>query len=400
MTSFLIHNARVLSPGQGIVADSLLLVDGRIAEIGVCGETAEKIDNRVDAKGRLLTPGLIDLHSHGIGPWIYEAGSKAMLDAASRPARYGTTSVLPTLFRNTSGENLPLLAELAEALDRAEGVCFPGFHFEGPFLAFPGAGCATLDGDVALLDTLIDAVDGRMVAMSISPDTRGILPVIKRLVERAIVPMITHTGATVAQTQAAIRFGARHATHFLNVFRDPEPPEAGVRSAGPVEVFLADPDCTVDMIVDGVHVDPQLIRSTIAAKGWQNTIFITDSMVGAGEPEGFFEIPDGPTVHVKPEGAARIHSPGQETHDWLCGSSLTMDRGVSNLLQWLPELEPAKIWAMGTSNPARLLKLDRKGVIEVGADADLVLWDETADGVSAAKTWVGGKSVFDVAEEV
>jgi N-acetylglucosamine-6-phosphate deacetylase len=390
----LIENCRVLSPGERIDANWLLIDGGKIADLGTSSEKKPETAQRLDAGGRLLTPGLIDLHTHGIGPWTYEASADAIHAAAKRPAQYGTTTVLPTLFKMTAGTDLSRLKELTRAISESEGVNFPGFHFEGPFLALPGAGCATLKGDTALLDQLLEATDGKIAAMSISPETENIIPIIERLVKANVVPMVTHTHATALQTQQAIAAGATHATHFLNVFYDPDPPEAGVRAVGPVEAFLADRETTVDLIADGTHVDPLWIRATMAAKRWQNTILITDSMTGAGEPEGLFAVPDGPTVHVSPRGASRIHAPGQESDGWLCGSSLTMDRGVSNLLDWLSDYPAQQVWAMASCNPARLLGLSGKGIIARGADADLVLWDETDEGLKANKTFVAGKQIY------
>jgi N-acetylglucosamine-6-phosphate deacetylase len=205
--------------------------------------------------------------------------------------------------------------------------------------------------------------------------------------ERNILPFITHTRASVEQTEAAIEAGARHATHFYDVFPVPEETDAGVRPVGAVEAILADSRTSVDFICDGVHVHPTAIRAAVAAKGWEKVMLITDSNVGAGLPSGEYDTPWGYRVRVAPGDAARHASKG-----FLAGSALTMDVGMKNLLRWLaPVLAPEQIWAMGTLNPARLLGLTNKGRIAPGADADLVLWDPQ---LNAVKTWVGGQSLF------
>jgi N-acetylglucosamine-6-phosphate deacetylase len=221
--------------------------------------------------------------------------------------------------------------------------------------------------------------------MSISPDTPGILPVIQRLRAEGIPVFITHTRASVEQTEAALEAGATHATHFYDVFPLPPETDPGVRPVGAVEAILADPRATVDFIADGVHVHPTAIRAAVAAKGWSGVLLITDSNVGAGLPPGVYPTPWGFPVHVSPGMAAR-----HATKNTLAGSALTMDRGMANLLRWLP-LPPEQVWAMGTLNPARLLGLTAKGRLESGADADLVLWDED---LTAASTWLRGEQVY------
>ena len=179
-------------------------------------------------------------------------------------------------------------------------------HLEGPFLGLPGAGAQTIPGDVALLDELLAAAGGRVAAMSISPEVPNILPVIERLCESGIVPFITHTQATVEQTEAAIDAGARHATHFYDVFPVPKETDPGVRPVGAVEAILADPRCSVDFIADGVHVHPTAIKAAVAAKGWQGVMLATDSNVGAGLPPGRYASPVGGTVRIAPGDAARM----------------------------------------------------------------------------------------------
>jgi N-acetylglucosamine-6-phosphate deacetylase len=269
----------------------------------------------------------------------------------------------------------------------------PGFHMEGPFLALPGAGADTLPGDVALVDEIMAATDGRVAAMSISPETPNTLPVIERLCALGIVPFMTHTRASVAETVAAIDAGARHATHFYAVFPAPAESDPGVRPVGAVEAILADSRCTVDFIADGVHVHPTAIRAAVTTKGYRNVMLCTDSNLGAGLADGVYDSPWGFRIEVSRARAVRIHRPGGADHGFLAGSALTMDRGIANLLAWL-DLPEEQVWAMGTANPARLLGLAGKGTLRGGADADVVLWDQSGGGLRALRTWIGGKCVF------
>lgn len=390
MTSTLILNARIVYPGKQITPGQLLLRDGRIAAIDPAPAAVPADTVLIDARGRLLTPGLIDVHTHGIGHHLYEASTEDLLAGLACLPRFGTTGVLPTLYRVMNRPALPQLAALSKALDAVRGAAVPGWHLEGPFLKLPGAGADTIPGDLILLEELLAAAGGRTIAMSISPDTPNIIPVIEQLVARSIVPFITHTRASVEETERAIAAGARHATHFYDVFPLPEITEPGVRPCGAVEALLADPRCSVDFIADGVHVAPVAIRAALAAKGPAGIILITDSNIGAGLPDGIHPTTFGFPVKVTAGSAARIHDPTHPAHGGLAGSALTMNAGIANLHRWLP-IPPEQIWAMGTANPARVLGLKNKGVIALGADADVVVWH---DDFTPAHTWVAGERVY------
>lgn len=385
-SSLLIRDVRFVEPGRRIASGDVLVRHGRIIATGAIAPNVAGDATRVEGGGRLLTPGLIDVHTHGIGRSLYEGGAAGLRSAVADLARFGVTTVLPTVIPFDRPETFALLKELTETLPQLTCVNLPGLHLEGPFMAVGGAACPTLPGNVDLLERLLTACHHRVAAMSVSPDTPGVLPVIHRLREKGIPVFLTHTRATAEQTEAALNAGATHATHFYDVFYAPAETDPGVRPVGAVEAILADPRASVDFIADGVHVHPTAIRAAVAAKGWAGVVLITDSNIGAGLPAGVYPTPWGFAIRVSPETAAR-----HETKNSLAGSALTMDRGIANLLRWL-SLPPEQVWAMGTLNPARLLGLDRKGRLEPGADADLVLWDDT---LTAQMTWVNGNLVYE-----
>ncbi|MCG3146737.1 MAG: N-acetylglucosamine-6-phosphate deacetylase [Verrucomicrobiae bacterium] len=366
-----IANVRVVFPGEKIATGTVRIEAGQIAGFN---------QHPVPTNAQLLTPGLIDLHTHGIGQNLYERSPQEIATGATVLPQFGTTCVLPTLYRVMNRESLPLLAKLAAALPAS----MPGFHMEGPFLALPGAGAATIPGDLAFLEELLKY---KVRAMSVSPDTPNILPVIRRLRDRGVTVFMTHTRASAEQSEAAIAAGATHATHFYDVFPIPAETEPGVRQVGAVEAILADKRVSVDFIADGVHVHPLAIKCALAGKTWAGVVLITDSNIGAGLPAGVHDTPWGFKVRVQAGDGARHAENGT-----LAGSALTMNVGMKNLLKWLPDLPAEQVWAMGTLNPARVVGLENKGRIAIGADADLVLWDEALNPV---KTWVGGELVYD-----
>ena len=389
MSALLIQNVRLVRPGLDIAAGEVLVRGGRIVAAGtVPRPEVATATERFDGGGRLLTPGLIDVHTHGVMRSLYEndpAGPDGLRSAARELARFGVTSVLPTIVPRPGPGWLERIAAIAAAIPTTPEVHIHGLHLEGPFMAVGGAACPTLPGDLGLLEEMLAACAGRLAVMSVSPDTPGIIPVIRRLRERGVIVFLTHTRANADDTEVALEAGAVHATHFYDVFYPPAETDPGVRPVGAVEAILADPRASVDFIADGVHVHPAAIRAAVAAKTWRGVLLITDSNIGAGLPEGTYDTPWGYPVTVSAARAAR-----HATKGFLAGSALTMDRGMENLLRWL-RLPPAQVWAMGTLNPAQLLGLARKGRLEPGADADLVLWD---DDLRAHRTWLGGVTVY------
>ena len=284
----LIKNALAVFPGSEIRAADLLIRNGRIAAIDPDEFTLPMPLQIIDAEHNLLTPGLVDIHTHAIHEHLFEQGPEQLVQAAKVLPKYGTTCVLPTLYTVMQRDRLRILEQLAQSLDSIAGAAMPGFHLEGPFLALAGAGGGTLPGDVGLLNELLAATKNRTRAMSVSPDTINIIPVIERLHEANVAVFLTHTRASVEQTTRAIQAGARHATHFYDVFPQPDETDAGVRPVGAVETVLASEHCTVDFICDGVHVHPMAIKAAIKAKGWRGVVAITDSNIGAGLEPGVY----------------------------------------------------------------------------------------------------------------
>lgn len=387
--ALLIKNARVVRPDQVITIADVRLRAERITAIDA-RLTAAPDEHVIDAAGALMTPALFDLHIHGVGEHLFESGDPSLRAGAEMLGAFGVGAMLPTLYRVLDGSHDDRLAELTTAARGITAVRIPGFHFEGPFLALAGAGAATLPGDVRRLDALLAACDGFVRAMSISPEVTNIIAVIERLVERGIVPFVTHTRATAEQAQRAIDAGARHAAHFYDVFPVPDETEPGVRPVGVVEAFLADARCSVDFICDGVHVPPVAVRAALAAKGWDRVACITDASLGAGiDVEREFDHPWGYRVRTSARDASRIANPAHPDFNGLAGSTLTMNVGVKHLRDWTGDaIGP---WTAATRTPARIARLQDVSELEVGNLADVVLWNED---LTPRLTLVNGKATF------
>lgn len=392
MVEFIIKNARLIEPGESSRKGWVYVQDGIIKARGWNKIGDGGVVEYIDAKGKRLTPGLIDVHTHGMHHYNYDRGAEELRGAAALLPRYGVTTVIPTLVPKMTDEMWAVLPELAAAIPSISDASIPGLHLEGPFVAIAGAACATLDGDLELLERLLEACAGRVSVMSIAPEKANIIPVIQRLRAAGIAPFITHTRASAEQTWSAIEAGARHATHFYDVFPVPEETDPGVRPVGAVEAILAHPEATCDFICDGIHVHPMAVRAAIAAKGIEGVSLITDASFGAGLGPGVYDTPWGYKVEAKPGNAPRIADPDHPFFGALAGSALTMNQGMANLLKWLDRPEE-EIWAMGTSSPARVLGLTDRGSLEPGMRADLVLWNDD-EALTPAAVWTGGRQVL------
>ena len=391
MSGLLIQNARVVLENDIRPVRSVLCRDGRIQRIEETTRLGpEPGDEVVEANGAYLAPGFIDLHIHGCQRWLVDNGPADLAAIAEVLPRYGVTGFLPTACPLPKGEDARFLATLAAA--KTTGAAVLGFHLEGPFLTLTGALPPEAIGsaDPRRVKDLIAAARPHKAIFSVSPDFEGICDLLPLMTAGGVPAFITHTRATVEQTQAAIEAGARHATHFYDVFPVPAETEPGVRPAGAAEAILADPRVSVDFILDGVHVHPAAVKMALACKGPRRVCLITDANVGAGLPGGRYRFGAEEVEIAGPGLPARLTEksrfPGA-----LAGSGLTMDAAVRNAVRLLGVGIPQAV-RMAGANPARVLGLEgRKGEVKEGLDADLVLLD---DSLNVVRTWVGGVACF------
>lgn len=395
----LIEHARILGRGERDQGESnkIYLRNGKIADAVFAGEEVRGAI-RVDAGGGILVPGFIDLHIHGTGPYLVDDGRSSLEALGNILPRYGVTGFLPSLCPSPKEKHIALVAELARV--QSMGSRILGFFAEGPFLSVPGS-LAIADDQIADAEwvTLLQAAAAPYrVVFAISPEFPGIRKLYDLMTAQGMPMFITHTRAGVGETLEAINSGARHATHFYDVFPHPEAMEPGVRPCGAVEAILSDPSVSVDFILDGEHVDPIAVKMALASKGVEKVCLITDANRGAGLPPGKPYAFGGATIFFAHEGAPARLGPDHPTLPGaLAGSGLTMDQAVRNAVALLG-MDLYDAVTMASLAPAKVLGLgDRKGKVECGYDADLVLLDPKT--LRPLRTWVGGREVFNIDNE-
>ena len=373
---------------SGIQKNNIMLIEeGKITSIS----SIEPEGDVLDMSEFYIIPGFIDLHTHGIHYSLVDNGPENLIDICRNMPKYGVTSFLPTVAPRPKGEDATFLSELSRT--KTEGAEILGFHLEGPFLKISGSlsSESISQSDGSRVESLIKAAKPYRVIFSVSPDVEGIEELLPLMTADNTPVFMTHTAATVKETQDAIELGVRHATHFYDVFPCPAVKDPGVRPCGAVEAVLADKRVSVDFILDGVHVDPVAVKMALACKseGPGRVCLITDSNVGAGLEPGRFVFGNSGEIEFAYKGA-----PARKVEDnTLAGSGLTMDQALRNAMRWL-DIDLLEAVKMVSTYPAEVIGMNNhKGKLDVGYDADFVILDKQ---LNVLQTWIAGKQYFKV----
>ena len=361
MTTLLLKNANVVLPDREVQA-SVLIEDGRIVSL-----EANQGDEEIDLAGATLLPGFIDVHIHGAaGIDVMDATAAGLREVSEYLASQGVTSWVPTFVPASDEHYARAIAAISEAMD-GPGARVLGVHYEGPFVNTAQCGALHTEyfktySSPADLDSLPLPSHGvRMI--TIAPEVAGGVELVGELKKRGWVISIGHTRAALDVLDQACDAGAHHMTHFMNAMAP-----LHHRSPGPIAWGLSRDDVTVDVIADGIHLDPFMLRLLLKLKGAQAISLISDAIAAAGKGDGDYEI-WGETISVKNGRTAN-------TAGSIAGSVISMLDAV-RLLHSLG-VSYVDLARMASSNPARLLGVDRDcGSIEVGKRADLVALDQS-----------------------
>jgi N-acetylglucosamine-6-phosphate deacetylase len=375
MSRLAIYAERALTPLAEISDAVLLIEDDRIAAVGWRGELRVPPGTpEHDARGLTAVPGFVDVHIHGAGGHdVMEATPDALGAVAATIARHGTTSFLATtvtasedrLCRSAEGIARCLGSQNQQHNGGAPRAEILGIHFEGPFISNLRRGAQPAEWiakpSLPFLKKMLEAAGGTARIITLAPELPGALELVDAARQAGLVVSIGHTDATYEQAQAAIGRGARHAAHVFNAMRPFSHRETGVLGA-----VLTSADVTAELIADGVHVDAAGMKLVVRAKSYGRVVLVSDGISATGMPDGKYQL--GSIEVTVAEGICR------NAEGALAGSTLTLDRALRNMVGLGVPLASAV--GMLTLNPARMLGLEgKKGVLAVGADADLVLLD-------------------------
>jgi N-acetylglucosamine-6-phosphate deacetylase len=375
MQPIVIHAGRAFTPFEEI-SDAVIVVQGsKISAVGQRG----KVDlprgvRELNASGRTVVPGFVDVHIHGAGGHDVMEGTREALEIiAATVAAHGTTSLVATTVTASEKETRGSVAGIAHFIlntsqyaARELSAEILGIHFEGPFISPARRGVHPAKWIVApsreLLAEFLGEARGTAQILTLAPELPGALDLISVARQAGLVVSLGHTDATYEQAQAAIEAGASHAAHVFNAMRP-----FSHRGTGVIGAVLTSPKVSAELIADGVHVDEAAMRMLVDLKTPERVILVSDGISATGMPDGKYQLG---MFEVKVSGGVARNAEGK-----LAGSTLTLDRALRNMVALGVPL--ASALRMVTANPARQIGLGaRKGVLAPGADADLVFLDD------------------------
>ena len=377
-----ITNAQILTPHGWVENGTISFCDGRITSIKEGGiDISDK--NVTDAKGAYIIPGGIDLHVHGGGGHDFmECSEEAFRIATQTHLRHGTTAIYPTLGA-ASHEGMMQAIEITERLMAEPNSTIMGLHFEGPYLNPKMAG-----GQIPeyICNPLVEQYTEMLNSTNCikrwdaAPELEGSMEFAQYAASKGIKVAIAHTTADYNTLQEAYNAGFTHATHFYNAMTSVHK-RREFKYEGTIEgVYLID-EMSVELIADGIHVPPAILRLVHKIKGTERICLVTDAMACTdGDTDKVFD----ERVIIE-DGVCKLAD-----RSALAGSIATMDRLIRTMVQ-KAEIPLAEAVRMTSETPARIMGIyDRKGSLAVGKDADIVMMD---DSLTIRGVWSMGQQV-------
>ena len=395
---------RLLTPIDVVEHPLVLVEGGRVLEISPRSSRQVPAGVSVSDFGdRVMAPGYIDLHIHGSAGYdVMDDTAEGLPAIEQLLARHGVTSYFPTTVTAPLDTTLRALERLADAIEKRELECerqnadgksraLPlGIHLEGPFISHVRRGVHPpenlLTPKLSTFEQFWHAARGRIRMMTIAPELEDAPEVIAEAARRGVCVSLGHSDADFEAAGRGIAAGARHATHTFNAMRPldhrtVDHRTADHRSPGILGAVLTDRRVSADIIADGVHLDPAIVKLFAEAKGPEQTVLITDAISATGMPDGRYRLGSF-EVDVRD---GKCMADGK-----LAGSVLTMDRAVRNLARFA-EWDLPQAVAAASRNPARAARIADKGVLRAGADADFVVLSREGE---VLRTFVGGVECF------
>ena len=331
-----------------------------------------------------IAPAYLDIHMHGCaGRDVMEATPEALAEVSAYLARHGVGAYLPTTVTATCENTVRALGGLSLEIERAEqnvnGGARPlGIHLEGPFLSTTKRGVHRAEllraPTVESFERYWQASEGRIMLMTIAPEVPGALETIEYATSLGVRCSLGHSNATVREARAGKEAGARSATHTFNAMRSLDHRDPGLAA-----YVLDEGELYAEMIADGFHVDPMMVRLYFKAKGAERVVLVTDSISATGMPDGKYWLGEMEVEVLE----GRCTSGGA-----IAGSVLTLDRAVQNFHRFTGT-ELATAVSAASHNPAKLIGQEANwGSIQVGRRADFTVLSEKGDVI---ETFLGGR---------
>jgi len=366
MSSILLKGPRVVLADGEVASTSVLISDGRISKISPEISAINAIE--IDLTDTTLFPGFIDMHIHGAnGVDIMDAGPSDLIKMSSFLASEGVTAWVPTFVPASDATYARAVNVISNAIESSHGASarILGIHYEGPFVNTAQCGALhkdyfkTYHGPIDLDSLPIPRTGIKMTTMS--PEIEGGIELVRALKEKGWIISIGHTRADVEVLDRAFDAGARHMTHFMNAMAP-----LHHRNPGPIGWGMSREGVSCDIIADGIHLDPFVLKLVLKIKGSGALSLISDAIAAAGKGDGEYQI-WGETISVR-------NGRTSNSHGSIAGSVITLLDAVKMMRSLgVSDVDVAR---MASSNPARVLGIDNEcGSIEERKRADLVALD-------------------------
>ena len=375
-----LYGGTLVTPNQVLPGYTLIIENEKISALQAGEIQPEENAQVVDVSGKWVAPGFVDVHMHGaVGASAMDATTESLHKISRYITRFGVTSWLPTTWSASPELTLKAIQNVADSPQPQDAARHLGVHVEGPYLSVDhrGAQLPELIRNPVVEEYREWFKTGVVKLVTIAPENEGAYQFVAEGLKQGIEFSIGHSGATYEQVIEAANNGVRQATHIFNGM-------VGLhhRQPGTVGGILAEDRIYAQLICDGVHIHPAVVKTLIRAKGTSRVILITDAIRGTGLADGDYEFVNQKIIVRR--GVARTPQGG------LSGSTLTMDKALRNVINFtgLPFHE---VLPMATSVPAEAMGWQgKKGILQPGADADVILLDA---GFNVLRTMIAGKFV-------
>ena len=386
-----IFNGKIITPEKIIDGGTILIQSNRIEAISNRDiEVANCIE--IDAQGKYISPGFIDIHIHGGGGYDFMDGNEeAFLKIAETHAKFGTTAMLPTTLTSTKEAMLQILGVYESAnRNNVKGAQFLGMHLEGPYIAMSQKGA---QDPRYIRDPLPEEYEEILSKFSCikrwsaAPELKGAIEFGKYIKSKGVLPAVAHTDAIYEEVVKAFDNGYTLATHLYSAMSTVTRRNS-FRFAGVVESAYIIDEMDVEIIADGVHLPAPLLKLVYKIKGADRTALITDAIRPAGTnvSESILGSIDNGLKVIIEDGVAKL--PDRTA---FAGSIATADRLVRSMIN-LAEVPLEDAIKMISATPARILGvLDKKGTLTVGKDADIIIFDKN---INVSMTMINGKIIY------
>lgn len=385
MSDILIHNGTILTGYTKLEKSCLLISNGEIAD--VFGEkrfhqrTFSSQTRIFDAEGSFLTPGFIDTHIHGFGGFgADDLSSKSILGMSQALADYGVTGFCPTVYTDDTDIMIMAIDACVEAIGFEKGAKILGINLEGPFVSPKRLGAqksnTAKEVDIKLMEKLIKAGKGHVICMTVAPELKNMRDIALYAVKNGITLLAGHTDATYENMVEGMQAGILHSTHFYNAMSN-----LHHRNPGAVGAIMIHPEMACEIIADGQHVHPDLVKLLLRDKPVSKVVLVTDALKPTMQQTGDYTA-NKEEVYLQ-EGLFY-----KKSNNVIAGSTLTMLNGVKNLVSWGIHIENAV--QMASSNPARIYHFHNRGALVPGSVADITIFNQKFEPKS---TIIGGELI-------